>query len=142
MSGKGIVRRMSLDLFALFTDAVTSGVVTGLNCRVGDRVRKDDVLAEVETDKATLEVGAPADGVIEAVHVAVGERVDGSTPIARLAPRSLGDPPSERQRRAVDAPARGVPSGGVDRGLPLRCRFCRGMQVAGRHDCPRCGAPF
>jgi len=51
----------------------------------GDRVSQGDALAEIETDKATVEIEARIGGVVEALLVpegAGGVKVD--TPIARL----------------------------------------------------------
>ena len=42
---------------------------------VGDSVNKGDVVAEVEADKATVEIEAPESGVISAVSVQPGELV-------------------------------------------------------------------
>jgi len=53
---------------------------------VGDTVRSGDVIAEIETDKATMEVEAVEDGVLASVMVEAGtEGVAVGTPIARLA---------------------------------------------------------
>lgn len=52
----------------------------------GDTVKAGDVIAEIETDKATMEVEAVDEGVIEAILVAAGsENVKVNTPIAKLA---------------------------------------------------------
>jgi pyruvate dehydrogenase E1 component beta subunit len=53
--------------------------------KVGDKVRSGDVIAEIETDKATMEVEAVDEGVVEAILVPEGaEEVKVNTPIARL----------------------------------------------------------
>ena len=39
---------------------------------VGDRVEAGDVVAELETDKATVELERPADGIVTVLHVAAG----------------------------------------------------------------------
>jgi pyruvate/2-oxoglutarate dehydrogenase complex dihydrolipoamide acyltransferase (E2) component len=41
----------------------------------GDRVKKGGVLLEVATDKANVEIEAPADGVVEKLLVAKGDVV-------------------------------------------------------------------
>src|SRR3954470_11272168 len=41
----------------------------------GDMVRKDEVLVELETDKITVEVAAPADGVLGAIRKNEGDTV-------------------------------------------------------------------
>jgi pyruvate dehydrogenase E2 component (dihydrolipoyllysine-residue acetyltransferase) len=48
----------------------------------GDEVRKGDPLLEVETDKVTVEVEAPADGVLASVTAQEGEDVAVGTPVA------------------------------------------------------------
>lgn len=52
----------------------------------GDRVKSGDILAEIETDKATMEVEAVDEGVLAAILVAEGtENVAVNTPIAVIA---------------------------------------------------------
>jgi pyruvate dehydrogenase E2 component (dihydrolipoamide acetyltransferase) len=52
----------------------------------GDEVRSGDVIAEIETDKATMEVEAVEEGVIASILIAAGsENVAVGTVIARLA---------------------------------------------------------
>src|SRR5689334_13426810 len=48
----------------------------------GDEVRKGDPLLEVETDKVTVEVEAPADGVLASVTAQEGEDVAVGTAVA------------------------------------------------------------
>ena len=51
----------------------------------GEKVKPGDILAEIETDKATMEVEAVDEGVVDAILVAEGtEGVKVNTPIARL----------------------------------------------------------
>ncbi len=49
--------------------------VLGLMAVAGDQVKKGSVLLEVATDKANVEIEAPADGVLEKVMVAKGDVV-------------------------------------------------------------------
>lgn len=55
----------------LLSDTMTEGKIVSWNKKVGDTVKSDDVLAEVETDKATMEVIGYADG--ELLYVGVKE---------------------------------------------------------------------
>lgn len=41
----------------------------------GDRVSKGDPLLEIETDKAVIEAGAPADGVLAGIHAFEGAEI-------------------------------------------------------------------
>lgn len=52
--------------------------------RPGDRVRMGEALVEVETDKATMEVESPADGVLTEVLIAEGEDVAVAGALGRL----------------------------------------------------------
>jgi pyruvate dehydrogenase E2 component (dihydrolipoamide acetyltransferase) len=49
------------------------GTVVDYKVKVGDEVKKGDVIYEVETDKATLEVESPADGVVQQIIAEVGQ---------------------------------------------------------------------
>lgn len=55
----------------LLSDTMTEGKIVAWNKKVGDTVKSDDVLAEVETDKATMEVIGYADGTL--LHVGIPE---------------------------------------------------------------------
>jgi pyruvate dehydrogenase E2 component (dihydrolipoamide acetyltransferase) len=59
-------------------------IVTSL-IKVGDKVAKGQVIFEIETDKATLEMESPAAGVVKAILVETGETVPVNTPIAVFA---------------------------------------------------------
>ncbi|MEO1036807.1 MAG: dihydrolipoyl dehydrogenase [Pseudomonadota bacterium] len=63
----------------------------------GDRVDKEQSLITLETDKATMDIPSPAAGVIEALSVAVGDKVSSGTVIGVLA--------TEDSAPAVDAAA-------------------------------------
>lgn len=56
----------------LLSDTMTEGKIVAWNKKVGDTVKSDDVLAEVETDKATMEVIGYADGTLLYVGVKEG----------------------------------------------------------------------
>lgn len=48
----------------LLSDTMKEGVIAAWNKKVGDKVKSDDVIAEVETDKATMEVMPYVDGTL------------------------------------------------------------------------------
>lgn len=52
--------------------------------RVGDRVDKDEVLAEIETEKVAGTVQAPDAGVVAALLVNEGDEAPVGAPIARI----------------------------------------------------------
>jgi pyruvate dehydrogenase E2 component (dihydrolipoamide acetyltransferase) len=57
----------------LLSDTMTEGKIISWNKKVGDKVKADDVLAEVETDKATMEVNGYVDGTLLYIGVPAGE---------------------------------------------------------------------
>ncbi|HLZ36640.1 MAG TPA: pyruvate dehydrogenase complex dihydrolipoamide acetyltransferase [Mycobacteriales bacterium] len=64
------------------SDTMEEGTLSTWLKNVGDRVEKGDVLADIETDKATMELEAYDAGVLERVLVQPGETVPIGTPIA------------------------------------------------------------
>jgi pyruvate dehydrogenase E2 component (dihydrolipoamide acetyltransferase) len=57
----------------LLSDTMTEGKIVTWNKKVGDKVKADDVLADVETDKATMEVNGYVDGTLLYVGVPAGK---------------------------------------------------------------------
>jgi pyruvate dehydrogenase E2 component (dihydrolipoamide acetyltransferase) len=52
--------------------------------KVGDAVNKGDIIAEVEADKATVEIEAPESGVISALNAQLGDSIKAGTDIALI----------------------------------------------------------
>jgi pyruvate dehydrogenase E2 component (dihydrolipoamide acetyltransferase) len=59
---------------------------TVVNClvKVGSEVKKSDVIFEIETDKATLEMESPADGFVKYILVEVGQTLSVGAPMLIL----------------------------------------------------------
>ncbi len=77
---------MSVDiLMPALSPTMEEGTLAKWHVKVGDTVKAGDVIAEIETDKATMEVEAVDEGVIEALLVEAGtEGVKVNSLIARL----------------------------------------------------------
>ena len=72
-------------LMPALSPTMEEGVLAKWHVKVGDIVSAGDVIAEIETDKATMEVEAVDEGEITDILVAEGsEGVKVNTPIARL----------------------------------------------------------
>ncbi len=72
-------------LMPALSPTMEEGVLAKWLVKVGDPVKSGDVIAEIETDKATMEVEAVDEGVVEALLVAEGtEGVKVNDAIARL----------------------------------------------------------
>jgi dihydrolipoamide dehydrogenase len=61
----------------------------------GDEVALDDPLVTLESDKATMDVPAPAAGVVKQLRVSIGDRVSEGSVLLALEPNSRGPEPSE-----------------------------------------------
>ena len=57
----------------LLSDTMTEGVIADWHFKVGDTIKSDDVIADVETDKATMEVTAYAEGTLLYIGVEKGQ---------------------------------------------------------------------
>ena len=81
----------------------------------GERVGKDEPLVEIETDKATLEVPSPVDGVLAEQLAAAGGALNVGDVIARIdtegaAAAGTKDAAPGRTRRQRRTPRGGVPA--------------------------------
>ncbi len=63
-----------------FSDVEVIEVLVGQ----GDRVAREDGLITLETDKASMDVPAPEDGVIESLAVSAGDRINSGDVIGRM----------------------------------------------------------
>ncbi len=77
--------------------------------QVGENINKGDVLAEIETDKATVEVESPAGGVVLQLIVNQGDVVPVNAPIAVVG--VAGEVVSEHASRSVSSGQSKVESG-------------------------------
>ena len=98
-------------------ESVTEGIIGRWLRSVGDRVAKFDPLVEVVTDKVTMEIPSPVDGLLARVLAAEGQTVAMGAVIAEMeltgaAPEEPAAPAPERIGRMVDEAGVG-PTGGV-----------------------------
>ncbi|MDP3174011.1 MAG: pyruvate dehydrogenase complex E1 component subunit beta [Phenylobacterium sp.] len=72
-------------LMPALSPTMEEGTLAKWHVKKGDAVKSGDIIAEIETDKATMEVEAVDEGVVEDILVPEGtEAVKVNTPIARL----------------------------------------------------------
>src|SRR4051812_35683541 len=75
-------------------ESVQEAMIHKWHKAAGDVVKRDDVLMELETDKATVEVTAEADGVIEILHNE-GDRVGIGAIVPRINTEGRGAAPAK-----------------------------------------------
>ena len=76
-------------------ESVVEGVIGRWLVQPGDRLRRFDPLVEVVTDKVTMEVPCPQDGVLTRVLAQEGETVPMGAPIAELDTGEPGSTPNQ-----------------------------------------------
>ena len=106
------------------SDTMTEGTLLRWNKKKGDKIAVGDILAEVETDKATMEMESFEEGTLADVFVPEGGKVLVGAPLALILGdgEKAGDKP--KAAPAPAAPAADVPAArpAVSSGRPLTPR--------------------
>ncbi len=104
------------------SDTMTEGVVAAWHKKIGDKVKTGDLLAEIETDKATMEFESFQDGVLLHIGVEKGQRApvdsilailgkEGEDVAAIIAAEATSAPKAEEPKpMAAPAPAAVAPA--------------------------------
>lgn len=65
-------------------ESVNEGTIIKWHKKVGDQVKRDEIIFEISTDKVDTEIPAPEDGILSEILVKEGETVEVGTVVARL----------------------------------------------------------
>jgi 2-oxoglutarate dehydrogenase E2 component (dihydrolipoamide succinyltransferase) len=85
-------------------ESVADATIATWHVQVGDKVSRDQVLVDIETDKVVLEVPATSDGVITEISQAEGATVLGEQVIAILSEGKASESKSEEAAATTSAP--------------------------------------
>ncbi|MEN9896057.1 MAG: hypothetical protein RIR97_1909, partial [Pseudomonadota bacterium] len=85
-------------------ESVSEATVGSWFKKVGDTVKADEPLCELETDKVTVEVNAPASGVLLEIVAAAGQTVAPGGLLGQIQAGAVGASPAPAQPAAVAAP--------------------------------------
>jgi pyruvate dehydrogenase E2 component (dihydrolipoamide acetyltransferase) len=107
------------------SDTMTEGVIVKWNYKVGDSVKSGDILAEVETDKATMDMEVYAKGTI--LHLALNE--GDATPVDSII-AVVGNPGEDFQSLLGSAPAAPAPAAAVVEAAPVATPAAPAAQTA------------
>ncbi len=94
------------------SENVTSGRIVAVAVQVGDAVNVDDVLVEIETDKAVVEIPSPVKGTVRELLVQSGDEKKVGDVIARIETEASAEAAQDREpavRDTGDKPAPAVP---------------------------------
>ena len=88
----------------VLSDTMDKGKLIKWRVKEGDVVHKGDVIAEVESDKAIMEVQTFKDGVVKKLLVKEGEEVPIKTPIAIIETEAKEETPKPQSQKPKEAP--------------------------------------
>jgi 2-oxoglutarate dehydrogenase E2 component (dihydrolipoamide succinyltransferase) len=91
-------------------ESVTEATVARWTKRAGETVKRDEVIVELETDKVSLEVSAPEDGVLSAIDAEEGATVVPGQRLGVLGGAAVGDAPHTGAQVAVAVPETTTPT--------------------------------
>ena len=94
------------------SDTMTEGTLVAWKKKKGDKVSAGEVLAEIETDKATMEWEAPEDGILTEIYLEEGGKVNVGDKIAFIggegeeAPKEEKAPAEKEEKKPEEAEAK------------------------------------
>ncbi|MDO5050594.1 MAG: 2-oxoglutarate dehydrogenase complex dihydrolipoyllysine-residue succinyltransferase [Moraxella equi] len=92
----------------VFPESVQDGTIVEWHVSEGDQVARDQLLAEIETDKVVLEVVAPDDGVISSITKGVDSTVVSAEVIATFEAGATAAPKVESEELSKDEADKGT----------------------------------
>jgi len=87
-------------------ESVADGTIATWHKKVGDAVKRDENLLDLETDKVVLEVPSPVDGVLKEIKFEVGATVTSSQVVAVIEEGAAAAAPAAEEKKAEAAPAK------------------------------------
>src|SRR2546421_2009986 len=84
------------------SDTMTEGTLVAWKKKKGDKVSTGDVIAEIETDKATMEWESPEDGTLTEIYVEEGGKVNVGDKIAFIGGEGEEAPNKEKKPKAEE----------------------------------------
>ena len=90
-------------------ESVTEATVARWAKKPGDAVRKDEILVELETDKVSLEVAAPADGVLDSISAEEGATVEPGAVLGHVTEGAVAAAPAKAAAPKAEAPKAEAP---------------------------------
>ncbi len=115
-----------------FPESVADGTIVEWHVSEGQEVNRDDLLAEIETDKVVLEVVAPDDGVVTKIVKQVDDIVESNDLIAEFEAGATGEAAAASDSDQSDAPAQGKQA--TDGGEPVQATDKKGSVEADHKD--------
>lgn len=113
-----------------FPESIQEGTVASWSKQVGEAVKRDEVLAEIETDKVVLEVVAPSDGALAEIKAEEGSQVTSEQVLAIFAEGAGG----EASTSADAEPAASADDGASDEKVGDKILAPAARKLVAEHD--------
>ncbi len=91
------------------SDTMTDGTLVAWKKKKGDKVTVGEVIAEIETDKATMEWESPEDGVLTEIYVEEGGKVEVGEKLAFIGEKGEAAP-ERSEKKKEEEPAKAEPA--------------------------------
>ncbi|MCE8019501.1 2-oxoglutarate dehydrogenase complex dihydrolipoyllysine-residue succinyltransferase [Halomonas sp. MCCC 1A11036] len=112
-----------------FPESIQEGTVATWHKKVGETVKRDEVLADIETDKVVLEVVAPADGAIAEIKAEEGSQVASEAVLAIFTEGASG-----AATAADETPAASADDGSGDEKIGDKILAPAARKLVAEHD--------
>lgn len=99
-----------MNVITFYSNYAVASFVYRFTCKVGDEVRVDDNVMEIETDKTTVGVPTPVSGVIEEIYVQDGDTVKAGQQLFKIKPGEVSAKPAAAAAAAPEAPKPAAPT--------------------------------
>jgi pyruvate dehydrogenase E2 component (dihydrolipoamide acetyltransferase) len=86
------------------SDTMTEGTLVAWKKKKGDKVSAGEVLAEIETDKATMEWESPEDGTLAEIYIEEGGKVNVGDKIAFIGSEGEEAPVEAEEKKTEEEP--------------------------------------
>ena len=82
-------------------ESVSEGTIIKWHKKVGDKVKRDEIIFEISTDKVDTEVPSPADGVLKEIKVNEGDTVEVGTVVAIVSENGESSLPAQSSEQKI-----------------------------------------
>ncbi len=91
-------------------ESVSSGTIATWHVKVGDTVKREQNLVDIETDKVVLEVPATADGVLESISIEAGASVTSGQVLGVIGEGAAAPKAEAKSEAKAEAPTKDAPA--------------------------------
>lgn len=86
-------------------ESVSEGTIIKWHKKVGEKVKRDEIIFEISTDKVDTEIPASADGILTNINVKEGETVEVGTVVAILSVASEAESIAKSSQKIIEEPS-------------------------------------